>query len=227
MALTSWAIVIATGKSQELTAGAETAFLGVGSRPVLAHVMEAFERCREIEGIVVAASRDRLDMVRALGQRYGCAKLRSVVLGSAQRRATLEAALKVLDETVGMVTIHDVCRPCITTAMITETVLAARRCGAAIVAAPIHEPVKVSARGTTVERTFREGSLWVAQSPQTFRLELLQQALAAAHKKRLTLEEESAAFELISSEVRLVDPKRLNLRIRTAEDLALAAQLLQ
>ena len=228
MTHSAWGVVLATGKSQELATGAEVAFLGVGSRPVLAHVLRAFEECRDIEGVVVVASRERMEMVNALSVRFGCGKLRSVVPGQASRRANVEAALEYMgEEDVGVVAIQEVSFPCVTSGMISAAVALARRGGGGIVATPLKDVAKIGHKSGQVKQTWQGGDLWVAQSPQAFPREILVKALQMAGRKHLACEEESELVERLATPVRMAVPDRLNLRIRTADDLALAAQLLR
>jgi 2-C-methyl-D-erythritol 4-phosphate cytidylyltransferase len=222
----SWAVVLAVGKGQQLAAEIETAYLGIGSRPVLAHSLVAFEHCREVDGLVVVASKERLEVVRAMAQRFGCAKLHRVVPGFQQRRASLLAGLKALPEEVTLVTIHDVARPCVTPEMIARAVESAKRYGSGVTASRIEDPVQFVEKGLKAEKAFAAGTFWAVQTPQTYRRDLLDRALDAAQKKKLDLDEESAALPLVGEAAHLVECTRANLRIRTPDHLALAAQFL-
>lgn len=222
----AWGIVVATGKEQELASGVETAFLGIGSRPALAHVLEAYESCRDIEGVVVVASRERVEMVAALAQRFGINKVRNVVSGAPIRRTSVELALRAMDDEVEYVVIQDVCRPFVNSAMVSAVVAAARKHGCAITGEPLAEPVKQVSKHGVVEAACPEGELWLAQSPQAFRLKLLEKALAAASKKKAVAMEESAFMSLIHAEVRVVRAGRRNHCLRDADDLAIASQFL-
>lgn len=227
MKKTAWAVIIADGKDQELMPGTDTAFLGVGIRPVIGHVLVAFEACPDIEGVVVVAPRNRVDSVHALSLRFGCSRLKAVTPGAPHRRACLAAGLALVDEEAEWIVVHDVSRPCITPGMISRVLDAAFKSGCAITAEPVADRLKLAQKKSTkVARTWNEGDLWVAQSPQAFRRSVLEKALAMARKKNLTFDEESEAVELIKGDVRLVPPERVNLRIRRPDDLALAAPLL-
>lgn len=226
MTKTAWGLIIADGKGQELIPGTDTAFLGVGSRPVIGHVLTAFDSCPDIEGVVVVAPRARIDNVRSLSVRYGCSRLRHVLPGGTQRRMCLDAALAVLDDEVEWVVVHDVSRPCVTSAMISRVLQAAFKCGCAITGERIDGPVKRVKKNVVSGGTWRDGELWLAQSPQAFRRTVLEKALVQARRKKLDLHEESEAVELIGGEVRVVPADRINLRLAKPGDLALAAPLL-
>ncbi len=222
-----WGLILATGRGQQLTSGAETAFLGIGSRPALAHVLAAFEGCAEIEAVVVVAARERLDDVRALNRRFGAAKMARVVPGFQARRASVRAGLEALGEDAAFVVVHDAARPCVKPAQIAAVAQAARRHGNGVMAAQVTEPVvEVSGRAMKSDRGLWDRAIWTLQTPQCYRRELLEKMLKAADRKRLKIEDEAAALPLVGESIRLVPTEFLNLRLRAADDLALAAQLL-
>ena len=224
----AWAVVVATGKEQELASGVETAFLGIGSRPVLAHVLEACEACRDIEGVIVAASRERMEMVYAMSQRFGINKVRkeNVLVGGTTRRMTLEAALRKLEDEVEHVVIQDVCRPFVTPAMIAAVLAGARKHGCAVTGEPVLEPLRQVSKKGMVEGGDPDGELWTVQSPQAFRRSLLEKALAAGQKKKISAPEESALMSLVKADIQMVPAERRNPRLRDANDLAIASQFL-
>ena len=224
----AWAVVMATGKEQELVSGVETAFLGIGSRPVLAHVLEAYEACRDIEGVIVAASRERMEMVFAMSQRFGINKVRkeNVILGGAARRITLESALRRMEDEVDHVVVQDVCRPFVTPAMISAVLAAAGKSGCAVTGEPVRDPLRQVSKKGLIEGGDPEGDLWLVQSPQAYRRSLLEKALAAAQKKKLAEPEESALMPLVKAGVQMVAAERRNPRLRDATDLAIASQFL-
>ena len=222
-----WGVILAVGQDQQLASGTETAFLGIGRRPALAHVLATFEACSEVEAVVVVAARERHDDVRALNRRFGAGKLARVVTGFQGRRASVRAGLEALGEDAALVVIHDAARPCVRPEQLAAVIHAARRHGNGVTAVRLTEPV-VEASGRAMKATEgpREGILWALQTPQCYRRDVLVQALRAADKKRLKAEDESAALPLIGQDIRLVPTASINLRLRVADDLALAATLL-
>ena len=91
---------------------------------------------------------------------------------------------------------------------------------------PIQDPIKKIDKRGMIRGDLTAEPLWTLQTPQTFRLDVLRKAYAAAAKQRKTVQDSTEALALIGQDVRLVDPKRPNFRIRTPDDLMIAVALL-
>lgn len=220
-----WGIIIASGKEEQLTSGVDVAFLNLAGRPLLSHALEEFERCPDVDGVVVVAPKERVGEVLTMAKLMGYLKLRKIAAGTLQRVSSLRMGLNALDEDVSMVVVHEVSRPCVKRGLIGECVKAAKRYGSGIAASKILDPVKIVPKGNTVTATLEQNTAWAAQTPQAYKLDVLEKALAAAAKKKVVLQDESAALELIKHEVHLVPCPPSNIRIATAEDLTLAEAL--
>jgi len=222
----AWGVLIASGKSEQMASGVDVPFLDLGGKPVLTYALQAFEQCGDIAGVVVVAEAERADRVRGIAQMFGLSKVRHIIGGASQPLATVQAALKTMGEDVGLVTIHSASRPCVTAAAISETIKWARKEGAAAVGAPIQDPIKLVDKGGVIEADMSTEPLWTLQTPQTFRLDLLRKAFAVAAKKHKVCRDSTEVLALIGEDVRLVDAKRPNFRIRTPDDLMIAVALL-
>ena len=205
----------------------DRAFLSLGTRPVLAYSMQAFEKCPDIDMVVVVVRKERVDAAQAVAQMFGCAKVTAVVAGSAQRQGSIALGLDQLNGEVSIVTIHDASRPCVTPDLISQTIKAARRYGSGVAAIRSEDAVKEVEKGHVVSRTLDRSKLWLAQTPQSFKLELLKQGLDVARQKKLKVEDDASAAELVSDAVRLVPSTIPNVKITTADDLTLAAAVLR
>ncbi|MGD9873352.1 MAG: 2-C-methyl-D-erythritol 4-phosphate cytidylyltransferase [Kiritimatiellia bacterium] len=221
-----WGIIIASGKEEQLMAtGVDVAFLNLAGRPLLSHALEEFERCPDIDGIVVVAPKDRVGEVLTMAKLMGYMKLRKIAAGTVARISSLRMGLNTLDEEVSMVVVHEVSRPCVKRGLISECIKAAKRYGSGVAASRILDPVKIVPKGNTVTATLEPNTAWTAQTPQAYKLDVLEKALAAAAKKKVALQDESAALELIKHEVHLVPCPPSNIRIANPEDLTLAEAL--
>lgn len=223
----TWGIVIACGKAEEISAEVYASFLSLGAKPVLAYSLAAMEQCPDVSGVVVVVSKDRVETVLGMSQMYGFAKVQKVVPCSGQRQSAVVAGLRALDDEVSMVVVHDASRPCVTPAMISETVKAAKRYGSGVSATPIVDTIKEVSKGLTVSRTLRDGALWAVQTPQAFKRETIEKAYAAASKRRFPVEEDSSALDFLRVDVHLVEGSPANIRIRSVNDFNVAANLLK
>ena len=104
--------------------------------------------------------------------------------------------------------------------------LASEDCDAAIAAAPVSDTIK-EAEGEVVVRTLDRSRLWAVQTPQVFRRDVLERALAAGPDVLAAATDDASLVERLGGEVRLVTAPRQNLKVTTAEDLRLAELLLR
>ena len=96
----NYAIIVAAGKSERMGKTVDKAFLSLGSRPVFAYSITAYEKCPDIDGIVLVVRKDRLDAARGMSQLYGWTKVEHIVAGGASRQQSVIKWLAVLDDDV-------------------------------------------------------------------------------------------------------------------------------
>lgn len=208
--------------------GADKAFLSLGTKPVLAYSLLAFEGCQDIDEMILVVRKDRLEAARGMVQMFGCSKVKKVVAGGATRQKSVTNGLAQVDASeTKIVSVHDGARPCVTPALISETVKAAKRNGSGVAAVKITDTVKEVERGLTISSTVDRTKLWAVQTPQSFKLDLLMNAFENVKKKKLKVTDEASAVEHIGESVRLVPASFGNVKITNPDDLQLASALLK
>lgn len=222
-----YGIIVAAGKSERMGVDVDKAFLSLGTRPVLAYALLAFEQCHMIDGVILVVRKDRLDSARGMVQMFGCSKVRKVVAGGNSRQASVMNGLAECGDDVKIVAVHDGARPCVTPALIEETIKSAKRTGSGVAAVKVTDTIKEVDRGTVVSRTVDRTKLWAVQTPQTFRVDWLAKAYTSSEKKKAMVTDEASAVEAMGEVVHLVPCSRMNIKITGPEDLALAAILLK
>ena len=222
----NYGIIVAAGKSERMGADVDKVFLSLGTRPVLAYSLLAFEQCPLIDGVVLVVRKDRLASARSMAQMFGCAKVRAVVAGGASRQASVMNGLAELGDDVKIVAVHDGARPCVTSQLIEDTVKSAKRCGSGVAAVKVTDTIKEVERGMLVARTVDRTKLWAVQTPQTFQVACLKKAYKLTGKK-MTMTDEASAVEASGEEVHLVPASSLNMKITNPQDLSLAAMILK
>ena len=223
----NYGVIVAAGKSERMGTDVDKAFLSLGTRPVLAYSLMAFERCPDIDGVVLVVRRDRVEAARAMARMFGCAKVKRVIAGGAKRQVSVGYGLDALTDDADIVSVHDGARPCVTTGIISDTIKSAKRYGSGVAAVKITDTVKFVERGHTISKTVDRSKLWAVQTPQTFKVELLRKAFSAVKKKGVSVTDEASAVELVSKVVRLVPAALSNVKISTSDDLTLVAALLK
>lgn len=219
-----WGVILASSKEEQLEGGADIGFLNAGKNPVIAYSLMAFEKAPEIDNIAVVMKRDRSDSLRGLIHMFGISKAKRIIIGTSQRLSSVQAAIDGLKDDATILVLHDVSRPCITSDLVSETVKAAKRYGCGVAANRLEGVVKETVKGQKSNKSYDGNNLWSVQSPQAYRLEVLEKAMEAGREKGVKMPSEM--MDLINQEVHLVPSPSTNYRIRGNEELTLVSQLL-
>jgi len=218
------AIILAAGKSERMGGNVDKAFLSLIDKPVVAWSLMAFEKCADVDRIVLVVRKDQLIACKAVVKMFGISKIDKIVAGGTRRQESVQAGLAACDLDTRYVVIHDGARPMVTPEMVSEVVKVAKKAAGATLGRPVTDTLKLCEKGTTVTRTVPREKLWAVQTPQAFQLRELRAAL-----KALTGEvtDECMALEANGASVKIVENLKPNVKITVPEDLQLAARLLK
>jgi 2-C-methyl-D-erythritol 4-phosphate cytidylyltransferase/2-C-methyl-D-erythritol 2,4-cyclodiphosphate synthase len=222
--MSCWGLIVAAGAGRRIGGAVPKQYRELAGRPLLAWTLGAFERAAAIDAVVLTVAADQLERARAVVEEHELTKVLKIVAGGAERSESVCRGLDALEgRDDDLVAIHDGARPLVAPALIERVVAAAARDGAAIPAVPIPDTVK-RAEGRTVRATVDRSQLYLAQTPQVFRLELIRRAYASTGPGAPT--DDAQVVEELGEPVRLVEGDPENLKVTVAEDLERAATLL-
>ena len=192
----------------------------LGGLPILQRSVDALLDHPRISDMVVALPPELAAEPPAYLRSRG--KLLVVVEGGARRQDSVARAFARIPAAAEIVVIHDAARPLVTADLIERTVAAAAADGAAVAAVRATDTVKRGdADGRVVETLPRE-QVYLAQTPQAFRVGVLRDALALTGDAT----DESALAERAGHRVRLVDGEPSNVKITTPGDLSAAERVM-
>ena len=178
------AILVAAGKGTRMGAGVDKLFLEVAGRPVVAHTWQRFDDAKCIGEIILVVREGRQKKFEELAAKFHFQKPFRIVTGGAERQDSVWNGLEALSPAAEVVAIHDAARPCVSGELIAATIKPAEETGAAVAAQPVTDTIKESADGKLIDRTLDRSKLWSVQTPQTFRVEVIRRAIAAARGKK-------------------------------------------
>lgn len=213
----SSAVIVAGGSGSRM--GRPKQMLPLGAKPVLVRTVEAFLQTPEIKEIVVVTPpENRAELQKRFpGIAFadpGKTRLLSVKNGFLKTSAASQ-----------LVAVHDGARPLVEPAHISACLQAARQYGAAVLAVPVKDTVKVC-EGGFVQNTLDRAVLWAAQTPQCYRRPVLAEALEKFGQEEGATDE-SQLVEKLGIKVRVVPSSYKNNKITTPEDLIFAEALLE
>lgn len=220
------AIIVAAGPGTRLGAEVPKGFVELGGVPLFVHSLRALLAAEAIGSCIVVVPPGRSDEAAAIVAEHGPWR-RAVALaeGGSERRDSVRAGLERAGA-VDLVAVHDAARPFVSARVVAAVVAAAAAAGAAIVAVPCTDTVKrVEADGRIAATLDRDG-LWLAQTPQAFRTDLLREAHARAAAERVAATDDAVLVERLGFPVQVVAGEPGNRKITTADDLAWAEWVL-
>lgn len=222
------ALVTAGGRGRRFGGTVPKQYADLAGLPVVARSLRAFDACAAVDRLLlVVPAGDEPWVRRSLIPRAGLAKPLLVVAGGATRQESVFAGLCAIGGEDGLVAIHDAVRPLVPPRLIEECIVAAQETGAAIAAVPLQDTLKKIGPGEAViASTIAREGLWLAQTPQVFRLGLIRAAHEEARRLGLTATDDAALVERRGGAVRIVEGSPLNVKITTLADLELAAAIL-
>jgi len=221
------AIIVAAGKGTRMGPHVDKLFLEAAGRPVVAHTWEGYDRAPEVGHIIVVVREGMQPVYEELAAKFGFRKPFQLIPGGAERQNSVWNGLSALPPGAEIVAIQDGARPCTAAALISATIAAARQFGAAVAAQPVTDTVKESAEGMMVSRTLDRGKLWLAQTPQVFRVEIIRKALAAVFERGAAVTDDTAACEMIGQPVKLISGSTPNPKVTVPSDLPYIELLLR
>ena len=213
------AVIVAAGNSTRMMSGASKLLMTVNGEPVLRHTLRAFDRAACIDEIVVVTRACDFDMVRETMQ--GIEKPVHLAEGGAARQDSVANGVALCGD-ADYIAVHDGARPMITPELIEQVCADAQKYGAATLAVPVKDTIKVASATNFVEGTPDRAVLRTIQTPQVFHLPLYRKALelAAAEGKQYT--DDCQLIENAGGSVYLTMGDYRNIKITTPEDLAVA-----
>lgn len=215
------AVVPAGGSGLRMGVRQPKQYLSVGGAPILVLTLRALARCRALDGLIVAAPADRVETTRDLLRRFRVPRVLSVVPGGAERQDSVREGLQAAPPDAGWIVVHDAVRPFVTPDLIERVLTAARVPGAATCGWPVRDTVK-RVRDSVVEATLPRDGLWLTQTPQAFRRELLCEAHEKARRDGYEGTDDAMLVERLGGRVAMVEGLPQNLKITTPDDLKAA-----
>jgi 2-C-methyl-D-erythritol 4-phosphate cytidylyltransferase len=216
------AIIAAGGKGYRM-GEVDKIFAPIAGKPLLFWVLEVFESCPSIQKIVVVLSEQNLELGQRLISEQGYSKVKNICLGGRFRQHSVAEGLKHLWG-CHWVVIHDGARPCLTSDLVDRGIEEAREHGAACAAVKAVDTIKIAGADGIVRETLDRGSLYLAQTPQVFRFDIITQAY---HQVRKEATDDATLVEALGCKVKVYLGSYENIKVTTKDDLALAETILK
>jgi 2-C-methyl-D-erythritol 4-phosphate cytidylyltransferase len=221
------AIIVAGGKGIRMGADVRKQYMLLAGMPIVCLTVGVFDACACIDEIVLVVPAD--DLESCFEKWIAGMPLRKsvrLVAGGVERQDSVYQGIQSVGSGCDIMVIHDAVRPFVTSQMIESCVAEARVSGACIIGMPVMETAKRVISGE-IESTLDRSTIWMAQTPQAFSADLIRKAHEQARRDHFIGTDDAMLVERLKRKVHILPGSRLNIKITTPEDLALAEGIIR
>ena len=226
------AVLPAGGLGKRMGGNIPKQLMQLGGKPVYQYSLETFLNMDEIAEVVMAVPADWKDFFEKEIETWFSAsenveKFRTkfkIVLGGSERWQSVENGVNALTSSAEYVLVHDVARPFVSEKIIRDVFDTLVNKGSCLVAKPAIDTIKIASEGR-IESTIDRRKVWLAQTPQAARIDLLKQLYSRIAKEPLdfTPTDEASILEFFGEPVYIVEGESANDKLTTPEDFEVFA----
>jgi 2-C-methyl-D-erythritol 4-phosphate cytidylyltransferase len=220
-------IVPAAGKSSRFgDPKHKKIYTELDGRAVWLRAIEPFVNRDDVGQMILAIAREDRELFERRYRASVAFMNIKVIEGGTERTDTVAKALEVVDSHCEFIAVHDAARPCLSGDLVDAVFSAARTHGAALLAIRVSDTIKRVGEDRLTTATLPREDLYLAQTPQVFRRDLLFKAYAQRSRVGLKVTDDSQLVEALGHRCAVVEGSPFNIKITTLEDLKLAAAIL-
>lgn len=208
-------------------------FLLVCNKPIIIYTLEHFERCKDIDGIVISCLEDWIPHLKKLVDDFRISKVKDIVKGGKSGQSSIYnailAAKKIVKDEACIVLVHDGVRPLISTELISDSIQTVKEYGSCITTAPVNETIAcVCEVDRKVKQVLDRDNLVVARAPQSFWLDdLLALHTKANNDNRHNFVDSCQMANYYGKELEYIEGPHDNIKITTLEDYYILRTIIQ
>lgn len=223
----NYAIILAAGVGQRMrNGGLPKQFLNLMGKPIVIYTLEKFEKCEEIDKVIVVCHGSYIDHMQNLLKLYRIQKAESVIVGGNDRQNSLRRGLDEIaalgGEEEDIVVIHDGVRPLVNQTILRENIRVAKQYDCAITVHPVAETVVITENDDAKMENFKKrADTYSITAPQTFRLGKIVEAykkITNMEQGNMPLLDAAMVYANNGGDVHLVKEQGVNIKITTPED---------
>jgi|TARA_B110000114_G_scaffold60500_1_gene64247 2-C-methyl-D-erythritol 4-phosphate cytidylyltransferase len=219
-------IIPAAGESSRMGSTTPKQFSNFHGKTILEYVESIFSKLATIKTITIALNKKQ-KYIESLNCQFSN-KTTLIDCGGSNRSETVLNALSIIGEDIqkkDWIMVHDAARVGITESLVNNFIreIVDDKVGG-ILAIPALDTVKRVDKKQQIIRTEKRDEIWLAQTPQMFRFDLLNKALTS-FKGNPT--DESEAIEAFGLSPKIVKGNLVNFKITYPDDLMRVEKLIQ
>lgn len=221
------AIILAAGSSTRMGMDKTKQFIEIDGIPNVARTLMQFENTSCVHEIIVVARECEMDMYKDFPEKYNITKPFLVVAGGDTRMDSARIGSDVVSDKTKYICIHDAARCLITPELIERACRNAYLHGNAILALNSPDTIKIGDKSAFIESTPERKNVYIAQTPQVFKLNAYRGAAYIARDEKLDVTDDASMLEHIKIPVKLCRGSKENIKITESCDLLYAKAIIE
>ena len=213
------------------TKGMPKQFLQVNGKAIIIHTLEYFERCKDIDAIVVACLEDYMPYLKSLLMVNGITKVKRIVPGGECGQESIYhglCAAEEISEKDDIVLIHDGVRPLISEELLSNSIQLVKEKGNAITVSPATETVVQIENKETISEIIDRKNCYLAKAPQSFYLkDILKVHRQAIADQKLDRIDSASLMREYGYSLHLLEGSSENIKITNPSDFYILRAILE
>ena len=202
-------IIAAGGKGTRMGADINKVYLKVLGKEILVYTIEAFQKNKNIDEIIVVTGTNDIDRCRELVKKYGLSKVVSVIEGGTTRQKDIVA-------------IHDGARPLISQGEIDAVINDCCEYDAAAVGVSVKDTLKMVDENGFIASTIDRELVCSIRTPQVFKRNIIVDAHQKAIEESFEATDDCGLAELCGVKIKITNGSSENIKVTTPEDIVVA-----
>lgn len=225
------ALILAAGSGSRIHSEVPKQFIKIKDKPLFMYPTLIFNNNPNIDKIIIVTSEPHIEEVKKEILKYNTNKVIAVVKGGKTRKeSTYFGLLKLKELNINdndIVLIHDAARAMINDQIINQNILACEKYSAVCTAIPAADTIVMSSNGKYITNLLNRDELYINQTPQTFKFDLIFKAHQnALNKDEIYTDDANLVFQL-NHQIHFVEGSKNNFKITTDFDLEVFKNLIK
>jgi len=216
----TYAIIPSGGVGKRINSSLPKQYISIHGKELIAYTLEIFQKCDQINEIIVPAQKDYFELLNKIKLEYGISKLTGIIEGGNERQnSVLNALESISPNDDDLIVVHDAARPLLPAKTLKNALEAAIEFDNSIVAIKAKDTLVKGAE--YVNEYLDREKVYYVQTPQIFRYEVINKAMILAKKDSFIGSDESILVHHASNKIKIVEGSSFNFKVTTDSDLDL------
>jgi len=224
-------IITAGGGGKRMKNKINKIFLVLGKNPIIFHTLKTLEKISLIDEILITIKKENLAQLKKIINQAGFKKIKKIISSEKNRQESSWKTLQYLKQKRknenDLIGIHNAVNPLVTKNEIKTVFQTAAKWGAALLAAPAKDTIKICQKNLLVKKTPLRKLIWHAQTPQVARFGLFFKAFKKAAQEKNWGTDDTMLIERLGEKIKVVPCSEQNFKITYPKDLILAEEILR